>query len=76
MRCQRENLECWSRWDAAFYQMQRKDKNRRLCRKFLFWLIWGGQDLIKDNDEEAISHLLLEPMYWLEESACAQKGAL
>ena len=79
MRCHRENLSCWLRWEA----MEKEYYSKRVghgqpCKEknLLYWLCWGGIDLTKADDEEFFANLLLEPMYWLEECAKTQKGTL
>ena len=74
-RGQRENLACWSRWeDAGFSDVRKQDRHKK--RSFHYALVLAGIYLVEDNDPEPLTHLLLEPMYWLEEYSNTQKGAL
>lgn len=66
MRCHRENLECWSRWDQESGRLNS-------IRPLHFWLALGCNDLKNENDPELFGRLLLEPMYWLEESVYERK---
>lgn len=73
MRCHRENLDCWSRWERM---EEEQNGHPREETDFLYWLAYGGLQLAIADDEELFTNLLLEPMYWLDECAKAQKGAL
>ena len=66
MRCHRENLSRWSHWESV-------EKTCFEGKNFIVWLAMSGSDLLQADDEEFFQNLILEPMYWLEECAKAQK---
>lgn len=70
MRCHRENLACWSRWERMEEERSGKPSEET---GFLCWLAGGGRDLAMADDGEFFANLLLEPMHWLEECAKAQE---
>lgn len=78
IRSQRENLECWSRWEKTLYQKQYASgtMHEGEYRCFHNWLFWSGMDLTEDDDAEFFIYMLLEPMYWIEEYADTQRGDL
>ena len=72
MRCQRENLECWSRRGDEYYEdifgPCREEKN------FRRWLFGAGYGLVYLSSAAVLARLLLEPMYWLEKFTDTEKG--
>ena len=69
MRCYRENMDYWSRWEMM------EEKYCPGKKDFSYWLDGGGWDQAIENNEEFLTNLLLEPMYWLEECAKTQEDA-
>lgn len=78
LRSQRENIECWSRWEEKLYEEQYGFgvMNKGESKNFHCWLFWGGLDLTEGEDAELFTHILLEPMYFLEQYADKQRGDL
>lgn len=77
MRCHRENMDCWPRWEKGHYEEQYKGMGHAPSPrdfKFNFWFHWGGLDILYENEIGQFKNLVLEPMYWLEECANAQEG--